>query len=66
MKKLLTTLLLSVLSFGVINAHAAPVKHHHKHLRKDGKPDKRYKTAKTHLKKDGKPDRRFKENKIKH
>ena len=30
-------------------------------LKKDGTPDKRYKTAQ-HLKKDGTPDKRFKEN----
>lgn len=33
-------------------------------LRKDGKPDKRYKENKK-LKKDGTPDKRFKENKVK-
>ncbi|MCO5241680.1 MAG: hypothetical protein M9904_16650 [Chitinophagaceae bacterium] len=33
------------------------------HLKKDGTPDKRYKTQDRHIKKDGTPDKRFKENK---
>lgn len=32
-------------------------------LKKDGTPDKRYKSKKEHLKKDGTPDKRYKENK---
>lgn len=32
-------------------------------LKKDGTPDKRYKSKKEHMKKDGTPDKRYKENK---
>ncbi|WP_392437008.1 hypothetical protein ACF3N7_08625 [Cruoricaptor ignavus] len=39
-----------------------PTPPHHRHLKKDGTPDKRYKENKK-LKKDGTPDRRYKENK---
>ncbi|NAW52019.1 hypothetical protein GNY06_11785 [Elizabethkingia argentiflava] len=34
------------------------------HLKKDGSPDRRYKSSR-HLKKDGAPDRRYKENRKK-
>jgi len=63
MKKKLAMLLLSLMSLGAINSYATPVRHHHKHLKKNGKPDRRYKENKIHTKKDGTLDKRFKENK---
>ncbi|MDN3551399.1 hypothetical protein [Mucilaginibacter aquaedulcis] len=56
MKKLLTMLLLAVMSFGAITTYALP------QTKKDGTPDKRYKTNKVKLKSDGTPDKRYKSN----
>ena len=69
MKKLLTALMLIIMSFGTITTFAQTTPATTQHTKKDGTPDKRYKENKTppaqHLKKDGTPDKRFKENKTK-
>lgn len=65
MKKLLTLLLLSAMSLSTMASYALPVHHHHKHLKKNGHPDRRYKANRAHLKKNGKPDRRFKASQVK-
>ena len=67
MKKLLTMLMLAVMSFGTMSissAMAAPFQTV-KHLKKDGTPDKRFKENKKPkgpVTKSGKPDMRYKAN----
>lgn len=58
MKKLISLLLLAILSFGTVAFNNVLAQTPKQHTTKSGKPDKRYNENKN-LKKDGTPDMRY-------